>query len=111
MWNYDDTKGTAKVGSYEPNSWGLYDLHGNVAEWCLDWYEADITGLNGAVNMDVNDGSKTRSGATGTVKVIRGGDWATGFGYRVRSAARRWQDPNTGNYAHGFRVCCPAVVK
>ena len=40
----DTTYGTAKVGSYQPNGWGLYDMYGNVMDWCLDWYEASLPG-------------------------------------------------------------------
>jgi len=42
------------VGSYEPNSWGLYDMHGGIWELCLDWFAPDITQLDGAVNTNVN---------------------------------------------------------
>ena len=49
----DTAWGTAKVGSYLPNQWGLYDMHGNVIEWCLDWFvdgypEESVTDPEGA---------------------------------------------------------------
>lgn len=46
--------GTPIAGSYAPNAYGLYDMHGGIWEWCLDWYQADITSLNGAVNINEN---------------------------------------------------------
>ena len=59
-------KGTAAVGSYAPNAWGLYDMHGNVWEWCLDaWAEIPAYGI---------DPVNTSSNGTSLV-VVRGGDW------------------------------------
>jgi formylglycine-generating enzyme required for sulfatase activity len=55
--------GTAIVGSYAPNSWGLYDTAGNVSELCLDRYQADITSLNGAVNTNTVNGRVVGRGA------------------------------------------------
>lgn len=62
---------TAAVGSYAANRFGLYDMHGNGMELCLDWYEADIRDLNGAINAN---GSKTLRGADG-VKTTKRGGW------------------------------------
>ena len=61
------------MGKYPPNGWGLYDLHGNVWEWCLDWYENKFYNeckLQGIVNNP--QGSKI-----GLNHVLRGGGWCT----------------------------------
>jgi formylglycine-generating enzyme required for sulfatase activity len=59
-----NTDGTAVVGSYKANDWGLYDMHGNACEWCLDWFAANISKLEGAVNTDSASGTRVlRSGA------------------------------------------------
>ncbi len=86
-------KGTAIVGSYQPNSWGLYDTHGNAWEWCLDFYRNDISALRGGVNTEYSDYSVIRGGSIGDTAVscqgayrISGiGLWAAqrNFGLRV----------------------------
>jgi len=98
--NQDPSAGTAIVGSYEPNSWGLYDMHGNVTELTLDYYKEDITDLNGAVCT-----------TSAQSRVIRGGCFTSRGVERCRSAARsaaKYIDVNQDKYvyADGFRLCC-----
>ena len=103
----DVTNGTAIVGSYAPNSWGLYDMHGNVMEWCLDWYEADITTYGGVVNVDLSTPTNTLSGVAGATRVLRGGSWYDAAGY-CRAAHRLNAASTSHPSSNGFRLALPA---
>ncbi len=87
------------VGSYAPNAWGLYDVHGNVLEWCLDWFADNITTLNGAVNT-----------ASGAYRVKRGGCWNYAAG-PCRSAYRSYGPPASRDSTFGLRVVCTAGLQ
>lgn len=103
----DVDNGTAIVGSYAPNSWGFYDMHGNVFEYCIDWFESDITGYGGAVNVDSDEAARTLSGATGTNRVRRGGAWHVGPGDNS-PWNRLGCDPATRSQMWGFRLSVAA---
>jgi formylglycine-generating enzyme required for sulfatase activity len=106
-WEYDASVGssyvanptvpylnrTTTVGSYPPNDWGLYDMHGNVMEWCQDWYGTYPTG-------GVTD---PRGPTLGSYRVVRGGCALVGGRY-CRSAYRLYYAPSYTNYVVGFRV-------
>jgi formylglycine-generating enzyme required for sulfatase activity len=95
--NSGDT--THPVGQKQPNAWGLYDMHGNVWEWCRDWYADKLPG--GAITDPV--------GATsGTLRVRRGGCWWFPAG-RCRSAIRRGLEPGRRRHDVGFRLALSAV--
>lgn len=83
----------APVKSYQPNTWGLYDMHGNVWEWCRDWY-GDY-----AKSLTVNPSGPD----SGTEKIRRGGSWFK-HGYSCRSANRAHGHPPTRYKTTGFRV-------
>jgi len=104
------TNGTAIVGSYAPNAWGLYDMHGNVWEWCLDWYENNINAHGGKVNIDPATPANTLSGASGATRVRRGGSWNFAAG-SCRPAYRHDGTPTDRSNRYGFRVVCTAGLK
>jgi len=86
------------VGSFPANGFGLFDMHGNVWEWCLDHWHENYQGAP-------SDGSAWNVGGEGDRRVRRGGSWGYDPRY-CRSACRSRNTPDIGYFIIGFRVCC-----
>ncbi|MBN2590021.1 MAG: SUMF1/EgtB/PvdO family nonheme iron enzyme [Sedimentisphaerales bacterium] len=92
-WYGDNNNKTHPVGQKKPNAFGLYDMHGNVWEWCLD------TGSNNYEGAP-NDGSAWTTGGN-TSRIFRGGAWGV---YSLTSTIRNWRSPDFRSDGVGFRV-------
>jgi sulfatase modifying factor 1 len=93
---YDDSYAyTAPVGSFNPNGYGLYDIAGNVWEWCGDWYDNGYYGKSPKQNPKGPD--------SGTLRVLRGGSWQYNYAGYPRAACRYYAGPSIRCYFVGFR--------
>ncbi|MDA0841306.1 MAG: SUMF1/EgtB/PvdO family nonheme iron enzyme [Planctomycetota bacterium] len=107
--SYDDSNGvgyhptyndgifpyTSPVGSFAPNGYGLYDMAGNLAEWCWDWF--------GYTYYASSPGTDPRGPAPGSYRVLRGGRW-NDYASRCRVATRDGHSPGYESYILGFRL-------
>ncbi|MDR2535177.1 MAG: SUMF1/EgtB/PvdO family nonheme iron enzyme [Treponema sp.] len=96
--NYDGKgggagQGTVKIGSFAPNPWGLYDMHGNIFEWCWDWL-GNYSGASQAEPLGA---------VSGTHRVLRGGSWNKPV-HSMRSAYRVGSTPSLRSSEFGFRL-------
>jgi formylglycine-generating enzyme required for sulfatase activity len=86
---------THPVGQLKPNAWGLYDMHGNVHEWCQDWFDRNY--------YSQSPSNSPLGPSSGLAKVLRGGDWGSEDWY-CRCASRSLSSPDRRSNRLGFRL-------
>lgn len=104
----DGFMGTASVGSFPANGYGLYDMTGNVWEWTKDWYRVGHDAKKDVTNpLVANQSDSLDPREPGIAKhVIKGGSYLCAKNYcsRYRPSAREAEEPNTGTSHIGFRL-------
>jgi formylglycine-generating enzyme required for sulfatase activity/tRNA A-37 threonylcarbamoyl transferase component Bud32 len=92
-------RGTTPVGSFPSSAspYGIYDMVGNILEWCADWYDENYYKSSPSRNPEGIRG--------GQYRVLRGGSWLHGGSDGLRCAYRHWTTPDTSRRNSGFRVC------
>lgn len=98
-YSKNSNRETHPVGQKKPNAWGLYDMHGNVMEWCLDWFDDDYYSQSLRRNPAGTN--------TGSYRVYRGGNWNYAPDYS-RSAYRNGGLPGIRGTILGFRLAAPS---
>ncbi|MHC4873493.1 MAG: formylglycine-generating enzyme family protein, partial [Planctomycetota bacterium] len=98
------SKGPGKTGQLKANSWGIYDMHGNVSEWCLDNYDSKFYIQPGA------SGDNPVNTKASPFRVVRGGAWSL-LPKHCRSAYRSYGHPENRYKSLGFRVVLAAPVQ
>jgi formylglycine-generating enzyme required for sulfatase activity len=102
----DSSGMTTVVGSFPPNAFGLYDMHGNISEWCNDRDWDTGTGTHPCKN--IRDAKDPKGASNGNKRVIKGGDWHD-YMTACRSASRHSDTPYGESSKRGFRIMLPII--